>query len=1087
MFKFSIPDVRSARLRRLLLVLFLLSAASSMLAAPPSPPPVTFNGAASNVPITASDILIGLAVDPAGDAYVSFGQSGLVKIAAGTGVQTAISATGLNYPAGLALDAAGDLFVVDSGNNRVVELPAGGGTQIAMGSGLNSPYGVAVDAAGNVFIADCGNSRVVEIPAGGGKQVKVPATGLTTVQTVAVDSLGNLYIAETGSVQELPWTGSAWGKQFTVPFTGLNTPLALTVDSAGDVFVADFVTGLIQESFASGGQALVGSGFVNPSGLGLDGLGNVYVADQGTGLVTKIQLHNANFGSQAVGSASATSQLTFTVSSGVKVGSIGILTQGAAGLDFADAGSSTCTAKTYSSTTTCVVNVAFTPRAAGPRNGAVVLFSGPKNTGTPLAAVPIYGVGTGPQIAYQPAAVATLSSGYSYNIGIAVDGNNNVFVADELNNTVYEVAPNGTQTTYSSGYNRLSGLAVDGAGNLFIANTLPPAVYELTPNGVQTTVGGGGWSSPTGVAVDGQGNVYAVDEFKVVKVTPAGARIPVGSGFSQPQGLAVDSGGNVYVTDTGLKNVSKVTPNGTQTVLASGFQTPFGVAVDAAGDVYVADTDGFSITEITPAGGQAILSNNSNRPNYIAIDGLGDLYRSDNGDGSIVEMQRSLPPTVTFPTKTSVGSTDTADGAQTVQIANVGNQPLVFTGLTYPTDFPESEKLPAVAPDAKPGLCTGSESLGAAEYCFLNIDFSPLSGGTLSETVTLTDNALNVAGATQSIPVQGTGIITTQTINFPAIPAQIIGTSWTLSATATSGLTVSFTSLTTSVCSVSGVKASFIAVGTCTIQATQPGNSSYTAAKSVNQSFPVNGANQTITFPLVGAQTVGATLTLPATASSGLPVSYTSLTPSTCSVSGSTASLIGAGVCRFKASQPGNSAYSAAPDVYQYFLVNLKTQTVSFPQPPTQHLLANYTLSATATSSLSVSFTSSTPAVCTVSGTTLTPVAVGTCSVTAVQAGNSTYASAGLLQNFHVALANQTINFTAPANGSVGAKLTLSATASSGLTVSYASFSPSICTVSGNALTLVSSGPCSIQASQPGNATYAAAPVINQTIKVLGY
>jgi hypothetical protein len=62
-----------------------------------------------------------------------------------------------------------------------------------------------------------------------------------------------------------------------------------------------------------------------------------------------------------------------------------------------------------------------------------------------------------------------------------------------------------------------------------------------------------------------------------------------------------------------------------------------------------------------------------------------------------------------------------------------------------------------------------------------------------------------------------------------------------LSATASSGLTVSFASLTTGVCTVSGTVASLTNPGTCTIQATQAGNATYAAAQPVNQSFTVLG------------------------------------------------------------------------------------------------------------------------------------------------------------------------------------------------------------------------------------------------------
>ena len=71
-----------------------------------------------------------------------------------------------------------------------------------------------------------------------------------------------------------------------------------------------------------------------------------------------------NFHSEAVGSRSATISLPFTIGSDVstKVGSIGVLTTGVAGKDFAAVtGSTSCAATTYAAETNCVVNVTFKP------------------------------------------------------------------------------------------------------------------------------------------------------------------------------------------------------------------------------------------------------------------------------------------------------------------------------------------------------------------------------------------------------------------------------------------------------------------------------------------------------------------------------------------------------------------------------------------------------------------------------------------------------------------------------------------------------------------------------------------------------
>lgn len=78
-----------------------------------------------------------------------------------------------------------------------------------------------------------------------------------------------------------------------------------------------------------------------------------------------------------------------------------------------------------------------------------------------------------------------------------------------------------------------------------------------------------------------------------------------------------------------------------------------------------------------------------------------------------------------------------------------------------------------------------------------------------------------------------------------------------VTATASSGLAVSFNSQTTPVCKVSGATVTVIAVGTCTIQATRAGNADYTAAPPADQSFRVTPLRQTIDFAPLSNQPDG--------------------------------------------------------------------------------------------------------------------------------------------------------------------------------------------------------------------------------------
>jgi hypothetical protein len=139
---------------------------------------------------------------------------------------------------------------------------------------------------------------------------------------------------------------------------------------------------------------------------------------------------------------------------------------------------------------------------------------------------------------------------------------------------------------------------------------------------------------------------------------------------------------------------------------------------------------------------------------------------------------------------------------------------------------------------------------------------------------------------------------------------------------------------------------------------------------------------------------------------------------------------------------------------------------------------------------LAVAFTSATTSICTVSGTTVTFVTVGTCTINANQAGNANWnAASQVQQSFTISQGNQTISFTSSAPGSAvvgGATYTPTATATSGLTVTFTSATTSVCTVSGGTVTFVGAGTCTINANQAGNTNWNAAPQVQQSFSVSG-
>jgi hypothetical protein len=251
-----------------------------------------------------------------------------------------------------------------------------------------------------------------------------------------------------------------------------------------------------------------------------------------------------------------------------------------------------------------------------------------------------------------------------------------------------------------------------------------------------------------------------------------------------------------------------------------------------------------------------------------------------------------------------------------------------------------------------------------------------------------------------------------QTITFPEPGSRLLsGGNIDSAATASSALPVTLTSSTPGVCTISGLDIVPVAAGTCVVTATQAGSIDYGTATPVTRTFAIatSLSPQTITFDEPASQTYsGSTIAVDsdATASSGLPVTLTSTTPSVCTIDGLDIDVIGAGSCTVTATQPGNGTYAAATPVTRTFLVK-EPQTITFAQPAGQTFSgSSVTLAsgATATSGLPVTLTSSTPSVCTVSGLNIVVIGAGTCTIVASQAGSSAFdAAAPVSRTFVIA------------------------------------------------------------------------------------
>ncbi|WP_461790383.1 InlB B-repeat-containing protein [Pedobacter sp.] len=163
-----------------------------------------------------------------------------------------------------------------------------------------------------------------------------------------------------------------------------------------------------------------------------------------------------------------------------------------------------------------------------------------------------------------------------------------------------------------------------------------------------------------------------------------------------------------------------------------------------------------------------------------------------------------------------------------------------------------------------------------------------------------------------------------QSITFPAIADKVYGEApFALSATASSGLPVTYTALTSNI-TINGSTVTIINTGLATIRATQAGNASYTAAPPIEISFTINKAPQTITFNQQGPfSRYAGTVTLNASSSSGLPITFTANNPTIGVITADNKLQVKAlGTLKITASQAGNEFYLPATNVDRDILIH---------------------------------------------------------------------------------------------------------------------------------------------------------------------
>lgn len=272
--------------------------------------------------------------------------------------------------------------------------------------------------------------------------------------------------------------------------------------------------------------------------------------------------------------------------------------------------------------------------------------------------------------------------------GLAIDVNDNLYIADLGNARVRKVTPSGWISTYVGGGMATPGLANDGGvasnyilgaprdlavdrhGNLFVSDFSRNQVYEIFPSGILTTAAGTGLpgyagdygaaqlatlNAPAGLTFDINGNLLICDSGnKVVRrilgdmietYLPTGA-LASGLALSAPTAIAFQPGDFILISDPGAGALYSVSG------LNNNIQTlPYaeGLAVDANSNVYLSQ-QGFvsaiapsqATTTVTGINNVGFLGENVaatvarlNQPSGVAADGLGNIYIADSGTNRI--------------------------------------------------------------------------------------------------------------------------------------------------------------------------------------------------------------------------------------------------------------------------------------------------------------------------------------------------------------------------------------------------------------------------------------------------------------------
>ncbi len=587
--------------------------------------------------------------------------------------------------------------------------------------------------------------------------------------------------------------------------------------------------------------------------------------------------------------------------------------------------------------------------------------------------------------------------------------------------------------------------------------------------------------------------ISAADQYTYTAVSA-----PTVTGLAPPTGP--DSGGtSVTISGTNLDGVSSVTFGGTEaeSFSVNGAGTSI-TAVSPPGtggvvDVLVSAEGGPSaltasdhftypqpvptVTSVVPNSGPEAGGGS------VTINGTGFIAGATVKFGSTSASVNSITPTAisaVVPASVSVTTVDvtvmTTGGPSTTSSADHYSYQ---AGLTTPTT-PIISNLPAsgafgggfTAVVTTNGDGTKSVTSNSPAVCTvsgLSVSYVGVGSCSLTAHVAMGTTFAAADGSPQTFTINQATPTTPTISNLPGSGTFNGGFTATV-ATTGDGVT-SVTSNSTSICTATGLVVSYVGVGLCSLTAHVAAGTDYAAAAGGAQTFTINRAAPTapvITNLPTNAVFNGNFNAAVSTTGDGT-TSVTSNSTSICTASGLAVTFVGVGTCSLTAHVGIGTHYAAADGSAQTFQVSQAvptTPTVSN-LPASGSFGGGFTATVATNGDGTKSVTSGSPSVCTATGTAISYVGLGTCSLTAHVAAGTHYSGAdGIAQTFQVSQATpSTPSITnLPGSGVFGGGFTATVTTTGDGAKSVTSNSPSVCTASGLAVTYVGVGSCSLTA-----------------------